>query len=156
MHKINNFFIQWSIINVFLTVFYVSGRQCTIGAKTVRVYTLVYINQKCVCVFESACFVLCVTPFFIYFFLLLVLLLVPSFVYVCHGVSGCSTASSSWLFQEMHLIVLGSEVSYLPLGHPPAPPPFFFFFLINFISCLQEAKLHCAQALLLCLIHAEK
>lgn len=81
----------------------------------------------CLCVFLSACYVLCITPVFIVFFFL-VLLFVPS-VYVCLGVSGCSTSSSSWLFQEMHLIVLGSEVSYLPSGHPPplTPPVLFFF-----------------------------
>lgn len=130
MHKIIFFFHSVIYHQCILDSFLCFRQTVHNRSRTVRVYTLVCINQKCVClcVFESACFVLCVTPFFIYFFLLLVLLLVPSFVYVCHGVSGCSTTSSSWLFQEMHLIVLGSEVSYLPLGHPPAPPPFFFFF----------------------------
>lgn len=153
-----------------LTVFYVSGRLCTIGAvwqpknsKSLHSYQFTSTKGEvrkvqcvCLCDFESACSVLCVTPVLFLFFLL-VLLFVPSFVYVCHGVSGCGTSSSSWLFQEMHLIVLGSEVNYLPPGHPTPHPPFFnkFYQLLTGSKaplCTEVGT----QVLLLCMIHAEK
>lgn len=141
-----------------MTVVYVSGRlhnKCSLATQKHSYQFTTKPKKKspkssvCLFVCLSISLLCLVHHSSFYCFSFLVLLFVPSVVYVCLGVSGCSTSSSSWLFQEMHLIVLGSEVSYLPSGHrppltPPLPPPHFFF-LISFISCLQEAKLHCAQ-----------
>lgn len=119
-----------------LTVFY--GRLCTIGAawlhqnrNTRHSYQLTpskaairNVQYVCICLFvclSCASLVFTLSSFRPHFSFLLLFISV---------ISICTTTSGSWL-----LIVLGSEVRYLPLGHcPTSHPPCFSSFFYNFLS----------------------
>lgn len=86
--------------------------------------------------------------FSLHSFFLQASLFIPSFVYLCDGVSICTTTSGSWL-----LIVLGSEVRYLPLGCCPTSHPLVFLLFYNLLSPVYRKQSSIVpQTLLLCLI----
>lgn len=150
MHQINPFFIQSSVINAF-GQFSMFQADCTTSAVWQPKNTLINSQPSqrrshqslvcvCLCVFLSACYVLCITPVFIVFsswscfsFLLLFMSVLVCLAAVQVLVVGCFR-KCTWLSWEVRWAICPQAT---PL---PWPPLFFCFFFNKFYQLLTGSK----------------